>query len=97
MKNQTKCCSVRDDTSVSNDPYDCQVRLQYDRAFQLLDSLERLNLSAESDIDVEQFRSCLEDACWLAQWKREYVLLDEEKISVPLLEEMLSTLRDRDH
>ena len=67
------------------------VRLEFDQVFRLLDTLEKLNPSREHEFDVEQLREDLSDACWLAKWKREYVLMDEGKMSIRELNELLLT------
>ncbi len=58
-----------------------QIRLEYEEVFQLLDRLEYLSHNGEMDSELEQLRKDLDDACWLAQWKREYVSIDGAIIS----------------
>jgi len=67
-----------------------EVRVDYDQVFRWLNTLESLRSSDHLDFDLEQLRADLDDACWLADWKREYVLLDESKIPLAELNEMLS-------
>jgi hypothetical protein len=67
---------------------DHEVRVNYEEVFRWLDALENLSASEQEDFDLEQLRSELEDACWLADWKREYVLLDESRVPVVELNKM---------
>ena len=70
-----------------------QVRLESEQVSCLFNALERLTQDDASDFDIEQFREDLQDACWLADWKREYVLLDGEQMFIPKLDGLLLTGR----
>lgn len=89
MNQHTEIQSARENAVMPILPTKSDVRLEYDQVSRLLNSLEHVNSSSQRDLEIEQLRAALDDACWLAQWKREYVSLDDEKISIPQLNEML--------
>ena len=84
-------------SEMPNDSALNNVRLEYDQVFRLIASLESLNLASDHNLDLEQLREDLDDACWLAQWKREYVLMDETKMSIPEVNELLLTCGNEYH
>lgn len=59
------------------------LRLEARQAARWLAYLERLSPQAQYAQTLAQFRDQLDDALWLARWKREDVMMDVELTAVP--------------
>ncbi|KAA5546257.1 hypothetical protein FYK55_05055 [Roseiconus nitratireducens] len=52
------------------------IYLTRDQAVRWLEQLNRLTASDRTAADLREMRNSLEEACWLARWKREEVILE---------------------
>lgn len=59
------------------------VHLEYERVAEMLAAVGKLvACEDEDDPMLDELIESVEEACWLAQWKREYVTLDRDQLSV---------------
>lgn len=66
----------------TNSSIEKNTRLEYEQVANMLAAMEKLLASADDDPALDEIMENIEEACWLAQWKREYVILDFEQLAI---------------
>ncbi len=78
--------------SKSDEPLKREIWLDAFRAATWIVFMEELLASGEPRTAVDQFYDKLSDACWLARWKRENVVVDIEICAIPeLISQLIPT------
>lgn len=71
-----------------------EIRLEYARASRWCEFLEKQCAASFSGSTLSEFVENIDQACWIATWKREHVCLEVSVAEIPVIMSVLAEIGD---